>query len=272
MKDILVSLDTTDICKKRIDAALLLAEKFDSHITGIYQQQAANIALYADPMPQALLEAIDSKLEEEKVKMTEFFNDCVKLREAKCTLKIESSISQNNVLTQANLNDIVVAGQLNPDKHIYSEYHQPEHIIMGSGKPVLVIPYIGFPETMGDNIVIAWDQSREASRAIHDALPLLRKAKKVHIFSAVNRKQRENELVAVDMAEHLARHDINIDTNPTVLTDVPVAETLLSRCADYDADLIVMGAYGHSRLREYTLGGTTRTILKSMTLPVLMTH
>jgi len=215
---------------------------------------------------------LQEQVEQENEAVTNLFNDCVKSTAAKCTLKIAKPYPYNAFFEQANLSDIIVAGQLNPEKHIYGDKNQPEHLVMESGKPVLIVPYIGFPQSMGKNVMVAWDQSREASRAIHDAMPLLEKAENVHVCSVVNKKESETEIVAADLAEHLARHNINVETHPTVHTDVPVAETLLSRAADHDIDLMVMGAYGHSRLREYTLGGTTRTILKSMTLPVLMTH
>ena len=272
MKDILVPLDTTDICKLRLDAALNLADRFDSHVTGFYEERSIDYVLYGESYSAAFAETLEQQLEQENKAVTDVFNDCVKTRAAKCTLKIEKPARRRDVFAQANISDLVVAGQLDPEKHIYGVKHHPEHFVMDSGKPVLIVPYIGFPQSMGKNIMIAWDQSKEASRAVHDAMPLLRKAENVHVFSVVDKKVGENEVVAADIAEHLSRHDVNVNTQPLLHADVPVAETLLSRAADADIDLIVMGAYGHSRLREYTLGGTTRTILESMTIPVLMTH
>jgi len=272
MKDILVSLDTTDQCKIAIDAAVYLAGKFDSHLTGLYVEKNLSYGLYAEPLYGAMMTAFEDQLAEDSDKITKMFNEGITPRRSKSTLVINKQSNRNNVFTYLNVSDVVVCSQLDPNTQVFGDMNQPEHIIMGSGRPVLTIPYIGFPKSIGENVVIAWDGSREASRAVHDAMPLLTKASKVHIFAAESKKQINEELIAADLAEHLARHNVNVEASPSVLKDVPVGEALLSRVNDYGADLIVMGAYGHSRLREYTLGGTTRTILESMTVPVLMTH
>jgi len=275
MKDILVSIDGTDSDKASIDAALSLAERFDAHITCLYEEKQYGFRSYADLYADAIAAAFDKQLFEENTAITRQFKDITRSRKNKCTLEIEQPLSDNTVLSYAYVNDIIVCAQHDAEKKtIFGDRNLPEHLVMGSGKPVLIIPYIGFPKTIGKNVIVAWDKSREASRAIHDALPLLVQAEKVHLFSVISKDEGENELAAAtDLATHLSRHDVSVDTSPYVFdNDVSVAEMLLSRASDYGADLIVMGAYGHSRLREYTLGGTTRTILNSMTIPVLMTH
>jgi len=274
MKDILVSIDGTSSDKSSIDAALCLAEKFDSHITCFYEEKTYGHSSYANLYADVIAAAFDKQLFEENAAITRQFTDSTRSRKNKSTLKIEKPLNNNTMLSYAYVNDIIVCAQHNTEKAVFGDRNIPEHMVMGSGKPVLIIPYIGFPETMGKNIIVAWDNSREASRALHDALPLLMQAEKVHIFSVISKDGEENELAAeADIATHLSRHNINADYSPYVFDhDVSVAEMLLSRASDYDADLIVMGAYGHSRLREYTLGGTTRTILNSMTIPVIMTH
>lgn len=272
MKDILVALDTTDTSKMRLQAALNLAERLDAHVTCFYQERNIDYALYGEPYAAALTEALQTQVQQDNEKITELFDSCTKANAAKCTLKLNKPYPHNAIFEQANLCDLVVSGQLDPEKHVYSDKKQAETIVMASGKPVLIIPYIGFPEIVGNTVMVAWDQSREASRAVHDAIPILKQATKVHIVSIVNKKDEVTELVTVDIAEHLARHDIDVEAHPPIQTDIPTANALLSEAADLGVDLIVMGAYGHSRLREYTLGGTTRTILNSMTVPVLMTH
>jgi len=274
MKDILVSIDGTDADKASIDAALSLAQRFDSHITCVYEEKLYDYSSYADLYADAIAAAFDKQLFEENAAITRQFKDRTRSRKSKSTLIIEKPLNDKIMLSYAYVNDIIVCAQNDTEKAVFGDRNLPEHLVMGSGKPVLIIPYIGFPETMGKNIIVAWDNSREASRALHDALPLLVQAEKVHIFSMISKDGEENERAALaDLAAHLSRHDVNVETSPYLFDhDVSVAEMLLSRASDYDADLIVMGAYGHSRLREYTLGGTTRTILNSMTIPVLMTH
>ncbi len=274
MKDILVSIDGSNGDKASIDAALCLARKFDSHITCVYEEKLYGHSSYADLYADVITAAFDKQLFEENAAITRQFNDSTKSRKNKSTLKIEKPLNNKIMLSYAYINDIILCAQHDTEKATFGERNLPEHLVMGSGKPVLIIPYIGFPETIGKNVIIAWDKSREASRAIHDALPLLKQADKVHIFSVIKKGGEENELAALaDITTHLSRHDVDVDNNACVFDrDISVAEMLLSRASDYGADLIVMGAYGHSRLREYTLGGTTRTILNSMTTPVLMTH
>ena len=136
--------------------------------------------------------------------------------------------------------------------------------------------YVGTFETVGRNVIIAWNNSRESARAVADALPLLTGAERVTIL-ALNPKggvelDGHGDVPGADIALHLARHDVNVDAAQLVTEDVSVADMLLSRAADEGADLLVISAYGHSRLGELVLGGVTRSILAHMTLPVLMSH
>jgi nucleotide-binding universal stress UspA family protein len=145
-----------------------------------------------------------------------------------------------------------------------------EAVLFGSGRPVLIVPYVHVPPHLG-TVVVAWDEGRPAARAVADALPLLTMADRVEIVS-VTSDGGESPLPSKDMARHLARHGIEAEGVGLPRSGVGVGNTLLSYAADLDAGLIVMGGYGHSRLREMVLGGTTRTILQSMTVPVLMAH
>jgi nucleotide-binding universal stress UspA family protein len=145
-----------------------------------------------------------------------------------------------------------------------------ESVLFGSGRPVLIVPYIHVPAQLR-TVVIAWDEGRPAARAVADALPLLTRADRVEIVSVTD-AGGDRPLPSEDMARHLARHGIKAEAARLVRGEVGIADTLLSHVADMDAGLIVMGGYGHSRLREIVLGGTTRTILQTMTVPVLMSH
>jgi nucleotide-binding universal stress UspA family protein len=145
-----------------------------------------------------------------------------------------------------------------------------EAVLFGSGRPVLIVPYIPVSPRLG-TVVIAWDQGRPAARAVADALPLLALADRVEIVSVTD-AGGGTPLPGENMARHLAQHGIEADVAGFPRGEAGVANTLLSHAADVDAGLIVMGGYGHSRLREIVLGGTTRTILRTMTVPVLMAH
>src|SRR5262249_32763384 len=139
-----------------------------------------------------------------------------------------------------------------------------------SGRPVLVVPYIQKGPLKLDRVLVAWDGSRNAARAIADAMPLLAKAKTVEVV--IVGKGKSDEIPGADIAQHLARHDLKVELKRIVSPESDIASTLLSHIADTAADFIVMGGYGHSRLREFIYGGVTRSILSSMTVPALMSH
>jgi nucleotide-binding universal stress UspA family protein len=145
-----------------------------------------------------------------------------------------------------------------------------ETVLLGSGRPLLIVPYIPVSPRLG-TVVIAWDEGRPAARAVADALPLLTLADRVEVVSITD-GGGDRPLPSEDMARHLARHGVKAEAARLVRGEVGIANSLLSHAADVDAGLIVMGGYGHSRLREIVLGGTTRTILQTMTVPVLMAH
>src|SRR6185312_16316140 len=138
-----------------------------------------------------------------------------------------------------------------------------EAIIFGSGRPTLVLPEISRPKPPRlDHVIVAWDFSRPAARAVADAIPLLEKAKRVHILTVTNEKAIDSNRSSAELARNLARHGI----------DVVVDRILRTQAASSEADLLVMGAYGHSRFREFVLGGATRDILANPPVPVLFSH
>ena len=146
--------------------------------------------------------------------------------------------------------------------------------VMTSGRPVLAIPFAGEFPTIGERVLVAWNASREAARALNDALPLLLGAKHVTVL-AINPQRGlggQGDVPAADIAQHLARHGMKAEAAHTVAKDIADGEALLSYAADIGADLIVAGAYGHSRARELVFGGVTRTLIVEMTAPVLMSH
>jgi nucleotide-binding universal stress UspA family protein len=149
-----------------------------------------------------------------------------------------------------------------------------EAALIDSGRPVLAIPYAGNFESIGQRVLVGWNASREASRAVHDALPLLAKAESTCVFLANPKRglAAHGEEPGADIARHLARHGLKVEVAKTVADDVADSALLLNHASDMGADLLVMGAYGHSRLREFILGGVTRSLLREMTVPVLLSH
>ena len=148
-----------------------------------------------------------------------------------------------------------------------------EEVVLYSARPTLILPYAGRFDTVGSNVLVAWDDSREAARALSDALPLLRLAKHVQVLSwnegGTDEKALRPRLDALH--QWLMRQGVPSDVRVET-TDIDIANAMLSRAADLSTDLIVMGAYGHARWTERVLGGTTRGLLATMTVPVLMSH
>ena len=168
--------------------------------------------------------------------------------------------------------DLAVVGQLNPDldRARAETGSLPADLALTLGRPVLVVPYIGSYPSPGNTVMVAWNGTREAARAVHDALPLLKAARSVTIFCIDPDPQQSDSAAA--LVKHLLHAGIAARTKHTLSGDMAVGDVMLSALADAGADLLVMGAYGHSRLRETVFGGVTATLLTSMTVPVLLSN
>jgi nucleotide-binding universal stress UspA family protein len=147
----------------------------------------------------------------------------------------------------------------------------PERLALESGRPVLVVPNTGRHREVGRSAVIAWKPAREAARATFDALPLLKDAEQVRVLE-IQQTADTPVMPDISIAAALGRHGITPILRSTVTPDSRVGDEILSRLAEEGADLLVMGAYGHSRTREYVLGGATRHIATHMTVPTLWSH
>jgi nucleotide-binding universal stress UspA family protein len=177
------------------------------------------------------------------------------------------------VMDHGRAADLIVAGQTDPDWDLSPLMDFPERLALESGRPVLVVPYVGRYPTVGRNVVIAWKPGRESARAVFDALPMLATAEKVHILEIKGRGEDPTGLAPdTSIAAALARHGIKPTVRTSVAADISVGDEILSRLSDLDADLLVMGAYGHSRMRELVFGGATRHIARHMTAPTLFSH
>jgi nucleotide-binding universal stress UspA family protein len=167
--------------------------------------------------------------------------------------------------------DLSIVGQAEPDQAALDGLIV-EAALFDSGRPMLVVPYIQRNGLRLDRVLLCWDGSRSAARAAADALPFLRRAKVVEVVTVASEPAKSDEMPGADIAQHLARHGVTVELKRIVTAETDVASTILSHAADSSADFLVMGGYGHSRLREFILGGVTREILASMTIPVLMSH
>jgi nucleotide-binding universal stress UspA family protein len=167
--------------------------------------------------------------------------------------------------------DVAVVGQANPDKPTAMDDLVIEGALFASGRPTLVVPYTQRGSFTCNRVTICWDRSRTSARAIADALPILARAGSIDLLSVYGENTDRTEFDGADMAQHLARHGLKVDIRSTPKTN-DAASSILNFATDNGTDLLVMGGYGHSRFREFILGGATRSILSSMTVPTLMSH
>jgi nucleotide-binding universal stress UspA family protein len=165
--------------------------------------------------------------------------------------------------------DLVVAAQ--PAEGMVSDL---DDVLFDGGRPVLFVPWVSKAYKPIKRVLIGWNGTREASRAVFDALPLLKQAEEVEVFS-VNPKDSRSQSAAMtgaEIAASLARHGLKVSANTEESGELPVSAVIENRCSDFGADLLVMGAYSHARLRERIFGGVTQVLLQSMTVPVLMSR
>ncbi len=272
-KDILVQVDNAKSVAHRRNAAVAIAEKFNAHVTGLYVIEPVQLPAYAEVAIGAdLLEQSHREYERLASEAGDAFRAAMDRAGIANEWRTVEGLTSARIIDHGHYSDLLVLGQGNPDDPNDISEGLVDDVVLGVGRPVLVVPYVGMRETIGKRILLAWNGTRESVRALHDAMGLLKSADKV-IVMAVNPPGDEREHIAgSDISLHLARHDVTAVVNSTVSKDIEVGDTLLSRAADEDVDLIVMGAYGHSRFRELVLGGVTRHLLKHMTVPVLMSH
>ena len=167
--------------------------------------------------------------------------------------------------------DLAIVGQAEPETNAVEE-NIVEAALFDSGGPLIVVPYIQKEPLKLDHIMVCWDGGRAAARALRDAMPLLRRAGRIEVVIVSNEPGKQDQIERADIGAHLTRHGLNVAVKRMPFGDVDVASMLLSHAADEGVDFIVMGGYGHSRLREFVLGGVTRSMLRTMTVPVLMSH
>jgi nucleotide-binding universal stress UspA family protein len=275
-KTILVHLDVGARAGARLDLACRLARRFDAHLVGLHALTEIKLPGYAAVMTgqSGQLAEFQAKAAADlRTKSEALFRKSVG---AAGLTKTEYRATQGDALAvmplHARYADLVVAGQPEESDASGVEPDFVERLLLAAGRPVLVVPYAGNFADTGKRVIVAWNASREATRALTDSIPLLREAESVHVIAFEPAGAAHGEVPGADIGLYLARHGIKVTVSQQSAPDVDVGNQLLSRAADLDADLIVMGAWGHSRLQELVMGGVTQTILRSMTVPALLSH
>jgi nucleotide-binding universal stress UspA family protein len=272
-KTIIVHCDASSKLSHRLEVSVNLALRFGSHLVGSHVQVPMEIpALSAGVVPTSdLFAAYETVAKAAHDTAAAAFNKSIKGSHVPSEWRVAKGYHEDELVIQARYADLLILGQTELDM---TPGDLPETVAISSGRATLVIPHIGVRREPGKSIMLCWNASRESARAATEALPFLVSAERVIVLIVDTKKLASGHgpEPGADVATWLARQGVNVTVQRDVVADVDVGEVILSRAADQDIDLIVMGLYGHSRAREVILGGASRTLLSSMTVPVLMAH
>lgn len=273
IKDILVFIDDGDANEERAISAFQLAKKHGAHLTAACLGSMKPV--HAKSSDSEAIERMAYKLSNQLVK--DFTEEA-----AKVDLKVETiiisgdaSVSAEKMANYARNADLVILSQPNPSRDNYSRIQDfVQEVILLSGRPILFMPYIGTDDILSKRTMIAWDGTPAASRAVHDAIPLMIDAEEVIILVVESKKQKEQKknLQESRLKAHLGNHGINATirkVNPGK-NDVPTV--ILNQITDNGIDLLIVGGYGTPTLKQKIFGSVSSTLLSSMTVPVLMSH
>ena len=278
-KTILVHADICRHAKQYITLAATIAAQEDAHLVGVATTGVSRYIYQSglvDPMVPAASIHLEHHLEALRQRARRALDDFETLMLKQEVRSYESALIDDEAGAGLSLrgrySDLLVLGQPNPDEPspvVMPDF--PEYVVLNAGRPVLVVPYAGQFDRVGKRVLVAWDSGVSATRAVVNAIPLLKRADivEVVVFNAEDRGDAHGDIPGADIALYLARHGIKVDVIRQ-RTRIDVGNSLLSMAADLGSDMLVMGCYGHSRFREILLGGVTRTMLESMTIPVLM--
>jgi len=274
INDIAVLLPVDRPAGALIDCAVSVAGLFEAHLDGIacvYQAMNPMVA------PEAAAVAVSAQYQAEVEQVAivlDQFEIAARRRgiphDARSTFDVSYAVSR--VVTEmSRLHDLNIVAQ--PDRSNPSQTDfLSEVILFGSGRPMLMIPYINRGTFKSDRVLICWDGGMQAARAVHNAMPFLRKAATIDVVTVNGNGDAASEVSLTALMAHLARYDLSARPHRITADTSNVHNAILSLAADNETDLIVMGGYGHSRLHERILGGVTRSMFDCMTVPVLMSH
>jgi nucleotide-binding universal stress UspA family protein len=275
IKDILVTIPAGDTPSFALDYAVTIARTFNAHLTGIaFVQDVVRAGALFDWAPAIVLDDYRREMEAAAEAAKVRFEEACQ-REG---LSAESMILNAGVVSLPELLartarrfDLTILPQADPEDEWSGEV-MTEATLLGSGRPILIVPYFLEGVIKFDRILVCWDGSHNAARAIADAMPFLTRAKQVEVVTVAVDERSDDGIAGLCIAHHLARHDVIVEVRNIVAHGQDLSLRIRSHAAQQSSDLIVMGGYGHSRLREFVLGGATRDILESTVAPTLMSH
>lgn len=274
--EILVVFDTAGAVRRCMRPATCLAAAFGARLTGLFATSYPISAAFGDISGwMQVAETYMAAQRGEASAAEAAFREMLAPRHLTGDWIYRENEATVNAIVLAALYDLVIIAQPDPDPEGPGTAGlHPQDVVLGAGRPVLVVPYAGSFPTIGRQVMIAWNGSREATRALHDAMPVLKRAEAVTVVEVKPAAAPDGpaRVAATEVADALQRRGVAANAERLDGGGIAIHDLLLSRAADLGADLLIMGAYGHSRLREFVLGGVSRGIFQHMTVPVLMSH
>jgi len=274
LKTILVHVDTGPSAPARLKLSAELAARFGAHVTGLYVRRPFQAPAFTDagPAMDSLYRTYENATKADEALATASFRNLLGGTSLSSEWRVTDGLVEEVVAARARYVDLVIVGQAEPDAPATTTPPDlAETVAMAGERPVLIVPHIGAVKPPGKTVLLCWNGTREAARAATGALPILETADKV-IILLIDPGSDGDEQPGADVAGWLVRHGVKAVVQRDTAAGSSVGGVILSRAADHDADLIVMGLYGHSRMRERVLGGASRTLLASMTVPLIVAH
>lgn len=276
LTQLLVHLDASPQAVPRLEAACRIGQAHAAAVTALYAVTPSFVELPFSPEVGPGIAADLREIDDERRirARTAFEQSLATTGSYAAWAEVQGDPIMAAFAQQALYADLLVLGQHDPSSKPADgvPFDFAETVMTASGKPTLILPYIGVPAVVGETVVIAWKPTREAALAVGAAMPILQRARRVHVLSWSGGEEAAIGGERLDLNGYLKLRRVEATWHREGEEPGALGELLLSRAFDLGADLLVMGCYGHSRAREWVLGGTSRTVLRSMTLPVLMAH
>jgi nucleotide-binding universal stress UspA family protein len=278
-KELLVVVDDSKHCRSRIRVASVLARRFEAHLTGLYVAPSKGVSPFlADQYAPEKLEAAQTATTQRLEDAAAMFGEETKAVGVDAEWHEARGSIAELAIWHGRHADLTILGQLDPAETTGTTGAiAPDRVVLETGRPALIVPYAGTFDGIGTRVLVAWNASPQAARAVSDALPLLARAKHVTVltvdpFTVLTAPGEDTQSSETILLRRLARHGIKAEPQGVPPGELHPADMLLSSAADAGADLIVMGIFGHSRLRELVFGGISRNMLGHMTMPLFVAH
>ena len=276
-KNLLIHLDHSTGCKNRLQTAFAMAREFEAEITGLFVVPDYIVPSYVEA--QISVDLIADVTEKAIARAEETLEDYRKLAD-EAGIKMQARVLEGQVIPilreHSKYADLLLLGQDQPDDPDNASYGLADALLFEGGCACLVVPHSGKLSAPGKRVLLTWNASRESARALREAMPLLTRAETVVVLSSepdyIDAEVARGHPHAEELMRFLKSHGIDSISSGISDTDLSASDAILGQAAEMNADLIVMGAYGHARLREIILGGVTRDLLKQSPVPLMLAH